>query len=122
MQRLDLKKTRPGLFLLIFISLVLAVWVMMGWPCLLRSVTGIPCPGCGLSRAWLAVLRLDFAAAFQHHPMFWSIPLLAMYLLVDGRLFKWNWLNRGGLAVLLGGMAICYVVRLVGYLSGVLVI
>ena len=32
--------------------------------CVFRLMTGIPCPGCGMTRAWLAALRLDFSAAF----------------------------------------------------------
>ena len=42
--------------------------------CVFRTVTGIPCPGCGMTRAWLAVLRLDFAAALAYHPLFWIVP------------------------------------------------
>ena len=40
-----------------------------------RLLTGIPCPGCGMTRAWLAALRLDFAAAFAYHPLFWAVPI-----------------------------------------------
>ena len=43
--------------------------------CIFRLVTGIPCPGCGMTRAWLAALRLDFAAAFAYHPLFWVVPI-----------------------------------------------
>lgn len=43
--------------------------------CICRLVTGIPCPGCGMTRAWLAALRLDFAAAFAYHPLFWVVPI-----------------------------------------------
>ena len=42
--------------------------------CVFRLMTGIPCPGCGMTRAWLAALRLDFAAAFAYHPLFWVVP------------------------------------------------
>lgn len=42
----------------------------IGIPCLLRSVTGLQCPGCGNSRAALALLRLDIAAAFGYNPLF----------------------------------------------------
>lgn len=35
---------------------------------------GVPCPGCGLTRASLALLRGDFAAALRFHPL---APLLA---------------------------------------------
>ena len=31
--------------------------------------------GCGMTRAWLAALRLDFAAAFAYHPLFWVVPI-----------------------------------------------
>lgn len=43
--------------------------------CIFRLMTGIPCPGCGMTRAWLAALRLDFAAAFAYHPLFWVVPI-----------------------------------------------
>lgn len=43
--------------------------------CVFRLMTGIPCPGCGMTRAWLAALRLDFSAAFAYHPLFWVVPI-----------------------------------------------
>ena len=43
--------------------------------CIFRFMTGIPCPGCGMTRAWLAALRLDFAVAFAYHPLFWVVPI-----------------------------------------------
>jgi hypothetical protein len=33
----------------------------------LKSVLGIPCPGCGLTRASVELLRGEFAAAFSAH-------------------------------------------------------
>ncbi len=106
--------------LLIFGTIFAAVllWVALDFPCLFRTVTGIPCIGCGLSRAWLAALRLDFAAAFQYHPMFWSIPILALLAFFDGRLLSKPGHNKFLLAVLSGGFFVCYAIRIVGYLSG----
>lgn len=43
--------------------------------CVFRLMTGIPCPGCGMTRAWLAALRLDFSAAIAYHPLFWVVPI-----------------------------------------------
>lgn len=53
--------------------------------CVFRLMTGIPCPGCGMTRAWLAALRLDFAAAFAYHPLFWVVPIaFALAFVRDG--------------------------------------
>ncbi len=53
--------------------LTAVAYAVLGCP--MRLLTGLPCPGCGMTRAWLSVLRLDFAAAFAFHPL-WPLPLL----------------------------------------------
>lgn len=82
-------------------------------PCLVRLVLGIPCPTCGISRAWLAALHLDFKAAFSYHPMFWSVPILYFYILRLCRLFRNPRVNRGILGGILLGFAINYICILV---------
>ncbi len=61
-------------------------WLHIGCPILL--VTGIRCWGCGMTRALLSVLRLDFAKAFSYHMMFWSVPILYLGFLFDGKILK----------------------------------
>ena len=41
----------------------------IGFPCLFYRFTGYQCPGCGNTRAALALLRLDFGAAFRLNPL-----------------------------------------------------
>lgn len=51
-------------------------------------VTGLPCPGCGLTRAGFALLRLDLAGAYRIHPFIYPI---AGYIAV----FGWNRYIKG---------------------------
>jgi len=54
-----------------------------GWECPFRAATGIPCPGCGLTRASLRLLRGDFAGAMHEHP-FAPVAVAAIALVVLG--------------------------------------
>ena len=46
--------------------------------CPIRFFTGISCPGCGMSRALTALLRLDFPLAFEMHPLVFLLPVAAV--------------------------------------------
>ncbi|MBR6791065.1 MAG: DUF2752 domain-containing protein [Oscillospiraceae bacterium] len=55
--------------------------------CPIRKLTGFPCPGCGMTRACLAALRLNFAEAFRYHPL-WILPVPLFLLSLRQPLFK----------------------------------
>jgi hypothetical protein len=80
-------------------GLLVLLMQRLGITCLFLRLIGVPCPGCGMTRAWLQMLRLDFAGAFDMHTMFWAVPILYGYILYDGKLFRKKWLNDG---ILLG--------------------
>lgn len=87
------------IFTIIYLGIV-AVLFSMGITCIFRQYLGFVCPGCGMTRAMLSVLRLDFAAAFRYHPMFWSMPILYAYFLLDEGLFRnkiWNCVVLSGI-------------------------
>lgn len=42
--------------------------------CFLRSTIGLPCPGCGLTRAFLSLFQGDFIRALVWHPLFLLPP------------------------------------------------
>lgn len=48
--------------------------MVLGIGCPFKFMTGISDAGCGMSRAWLRVLRLDFTGAFYYHPL-WVLPV-----------------------------------------------
>ncbi len=61
---------------------VALVWAgLPAWPCPFMRALGVPCPGCGLSRASAAFLRGDFAAALNLHAF---APVLPLVLIAVG--------------------------------------
>ena len=77
------------------IALLYLLIESLGVTCPIRFLTGISCAGCGMSRAWLSLLRLDFAGALRFHPLFW-LPI-PVGLALCGALFLLVYLIRLGL-------------------------
>ena len=54
-------------------------------PCPVRSATGVACPGCGMTRACLALAEGELAAAWSLHPFaYFLVPLAAMLAIWPG--------------------------------------
>jgi hypothetical protein len=67
---------------------------VFGITCPILFLTGISCAGCGMSRAWFCVLRMDFTGAFRYHPLFWILPIGIMLFLFWDKIPKK--INRKG--------------------------
>lgn len=89
----SVRHLREKLLALAVLSAYILLMLFFRAQCPILAITGIPCPGCGMTRACLSVLRGDFAAAFGYHSMVWSLPLLLLFFLFDGRLFRRKWVN-----------------------------
>ena len=77
--------------------------------CPILYLTGVRCPGCGMTRALLSAVRLDFATAFSYHFMFPSVPLLYFCFLRDGKLFKNKTLNIIFYVIIILGFAVNWI-------------
>jgi hypothetical protein len=53
-----------------------------GWPCPLFNTTGIPCPGCGISRACAALLHGDIDHSLRMHAFAGPVLLGVLSVLV----------------------------------------
>lgn len=84
---LRIKEWKNKLLLSVVYIAVVAVFYLFDVPCLFQKWLGIPCPGCGMTRALTAAVKLQFATAFTYHPMFWSMPLLVIYFWANGCVF-----------------------------------
>ncbi|HIS75183.1 MAG TPA: DUF2752 domain-containing protein [Candidatus Merdivicinus excrementipullorum] len=98
-------------------TLLLAVMILfLDVGCIFRKVTGIPCPGCGMTRAHLAALGFHFQRAFHYHPLwFLPIPLAAVQLFFPAGLFRERKWNNAAAVLLLSLVLAVYAVRMILY-------
>lgn len=73
--------------------LYLKVWLpvtSIGVPCVFHELTGLYCPGCGLTRTALSLLTLDFYQAFRYNPLLlFLVPLYIAYSMANRKQLKW---------------------------------
>ncbi len=50
--------------------------------CWTRAMTGLPCPGCGMTRALSSAARGMLEQSWHHHPF--GMPLLALFVFTAG--------------------------------------
>ena len=113
-------------------AFAVAVWTEFPL-CPLASSFGIPCPGCGLTRATLALLHGDVAAALHFHPLVWLLtPVFVAFVGMSGFELlreparprakpRINWLGRGPTLLALGLLVLSLAVwlaRFAGYFGG----
>ena len=66
------------------ISILLVYLLRIGCP--IKFITGISCPGCGMTRAYYSLLHLDFKNAFYYHPLFWTLPIIILLILFKDKI------------------------------------
>ncbi len=81
-----IKDLKSKLLLTACYGIILVVFWYLQVPCIFKHFLNVECLGCGMTRAILSAIKFDFKVAFMYHPMFWSVPLLYLYFLFDGKL------------------------------------
>jgi hypothetical protein len=52
-------------------------------PCLWKEFLGLTCPGCGLTTAFICLLKFDFAGALCANPLIFILMPFGIYYLVS---------------------------------------
>ena len=96
-QSIRLKSVLKSALTLLIVGLIYFVFVKithLGIPCVFNLITGLHCPGCGISRMFLSLASLDFKAAFGYNALimiigpfflFFSLKYYIKYILTGNQ-------------------------------------
>jgi nitrate reductase gamma subunit len=81
---MKIKKYKFLIMVLFFVIALILYSVLFRFgiviPCVFHELTGLYCPGCGVTRMMFSLLKLDFYQAFRYNNLvFLSIPLILFY-------------------------------------------
>lgn len=105
------------------VQLALSLLKLPGWPCAFLRLTGVPCPGCGLTRACLLLAQGNWRASFSYHA-FAPVFVIFIAILIAGTLLPKSWsepfilkaetLERqtGITVIIMGGLILYWLARL----------
>ena len=110
-RRLFLYMKKKDFCVYAFIIVLYIFMELMGITCPIRFLTGVSCAGCGMSRAWLSLLRGDLAMAFYYHPLFLLPIPAAIIFLFKRKLPKPIYLFGIGLIGI--AFIVVYIIRLI---------
>lgn len=69
--------------LIVYFSAAYALMTHFGISCVFLEIFGLPCPGCGMTRALFSLCRLDFYSAFRYNPVIFFMPYVFAYVIFD---------------------------------------
>jgi len=112
------QKKKPNIFLIVLVVAIVAVMAVLLildiYRCPFKAITGIPCPGCGFTRACFSLCKGDIAGAFYYHPL-WPVllPTLIVEVIGEAGLIKLpRKANNIWLCIVGGLLIVTYIVRL----------
>ena len=59
-------------------------------PCLFHEIINLYCPGCGITRMFLALFKLDFYQAFRYNPLVFILLILSIVYFLVKKIGKLN--------------------------------
>ena len=71
-------KNKVSIQKVVLYLLCLLLILLLLYKCPFKFFLGIPCFGCGMTRALLSCLKFDCVAAFSYHPLFGFIIIAAI--------------------------------------------
>lgn len=116
-----------GFFYVVALTLFPTLAAISPLRCALYTVTGVHCSGCGLTRACVSLLHLNFMSAIRFNPLIVIVaPCIAVYVLDSILILAGKksfvdhfprWIYRTVLFIFIGASVLLFIVRFVTWLE-----
>lgn len=108
-----------GMVCILIVVYVAVLSIVLGTPCPIRLSTGLPCPGCGITRAAVLLLTGRWRQAWRMNPVIFPIALAVLYYGMDRYLLGRKAKGIKWIVIGIAGMLLAvYVLHMVCYFPG----
>ena len=80
------RKSHRRIEVITSVAAVVVILESFGVTCPIKYITGISCAGCGMSRAWIALMHFNIHEAFMYHPLFFLPPVVVIVMLLKSKI------------------------------------
>lgn len=103
---------KNDLILTVFTMIVMAIVLfIVDIGCPSRYITGVCCPGCGMTRATIQLLHGNVPKAIHYHPLVFTLPIITVLFICKKRINVYV-LNTI-LTIIIVAFILVYIVRLI---------
>lgn len=99
-----IKQFKERLLILAWLGAACFLLSLTGIGCPIKWLTGMSCAGCGMTRAAVCVLKLQFGRAYEYHPLVYAMPLCALLFLF------WDKIPVKARKVIAAAVIVCFAV------------
>ncbi|MDD6466814.1 MAG: DUF2752 domain-containing protein [Erysipelotrichaceae bacterium] len=95
----------------ILLLIVVSLLYVFDIHCIFRTIFQIPCPTCGMTRAWIALCKGNLQQAMNVHPLFCLGPIVVMEVIFYDSWKQKRWFS---VMVIMTGVLffLVYIIRL----------
>lgn len=65
------------------VFVILTFLILTRFTCLIKFITGLPCPSCGMTRAYISLTHFNIKEAWNYHPLFWFSPPIILFIIIS---------------------------------------
>lgn len=104
-----MKIIKRHLFIFAVIGIYFVLSTMFGITCPIKYITKVPCPTCGMTRAMMSLIRLDFKGYVEYNVMAFFM-ITAVMLLIHRNVFKERrWIDCYSMLVLAANLLVYFI-------------